>query len=249
MKNILLLAILVIMIACQQESPDAWSGEDRINFVQNGSSASAIAADTMTIYTFVFEPEAVTTHTIWVGVKIMGKAHDYPRAVRLKQVPSHGRDAVAGVHYVGFDNTEVKEQYIIPAGAVTAQLPIILKRDQLGSEEFQLRIVFEENDYFQLGYNHLSHRTIAVSDRLSKPENWNTTIANYAFGTYSQEKHQFMFDATGLSIDYDYIQAILDTNDASYMWYLQDWFSEKLEEENIRLESENKPIHGFSFYN
>lgn len=240
MKYAMLLGLLAVFAACSEEEPGAWSGQARLNFVQNGTTPTAVAADTIVLFTFVFQPETVTKDTVWVEVKTMGDVYDYPRPLKIKQEPSFRKDAVAGVHYVGFDTPGMKERYVIPAGEVTAKLPVVLLRDQLGEEYFYLRIVFEANDYFLSGYDHLSHRTIRVSNLLSKPENWNATVVGSLFGTYSQEKHQFMLDVTGLAIDEDYIQAILDTKDPSYYTYLRTWYTNKLNAANALLPEEDR---------
>lgn len=246
--NIFILVLLTTIISCQKETPTLWSDADRLNFVQTGYTQENIEADTIINYTFVFEPEEVKEHTIWVEIKTMGGIYNYPRPVRIKQTPSLSNDAVAGTHYMSFDNAEVKKQFIIPAAENTAKLPITVLRNELGIKEFHLRIEFEENECFKLGYPNYSHKTIIISNSLSKPTNWDETIEYYAFGSYSQEKHQFMFDITGANIDYKYIQNILDTSDYAYMEYLQGWYTKKLEEDNQRRENEGLPKHDFSFF-
>lgn len=251
MKNskiyIVLSSVLLLAASCNKELPATWSGSDRLNFVRTGENEGLRAADTLTLYTFVFDPVETSRQTVWVEVETMGALCDYPRQIRLKQVPSYGTDAVPGVHYVDFDDPEVKDQYVIPAGKVRATLPVILKRDQLGSGRYQLRLAFEANEYFQPGYDHLGHQTVIVSDLLSKPGSWSIFIEYYCFGTYSPEKHQFMFDVTGVSIDADYLQAIWDTGDADYWSYLRNWFEEKLKEENKRREEAQEPLLDFTF--
>lgn len=248
MKNIeyILFALLILTISCSEEKPETWSGEDRLNFVQKGGNKAAIAADTVVLYTFVFEPESVVRDTIWVEVKAMGAVRNYPRPLKLKQMPSSGLDAVAGVHYVDFNDSELRDSYTMPAGEMTAKLPIILLRNQLGDEYHFLRIGFEANEHFLPGYDHLSHRMIRISDILSKPDNWNNTVVNSLFGTYNQEKHQFMIDVTGLAIDDAYIQAILDTKDTSYYTFLNTWYTNKLNEANSLLPEGEKYTFAFN---
>ena len=252
---IALLLTLIFVTSCEEQDPASWSGIDRLNFVRAGSTSSASAADTIVVYTFVFENPEVTQYTLWVNVATMGKVYDHPRPLKIKQVPSFinleaddiAEDAVAGQHYVPFDDAQVRDQYVIPAGVATAQIPVILKRDRLGSKVFQLRITFEGNDYFQPGYGHLGHKTIVISDKLARPSLWTGTLQSDMLGTYSQEKHQFMFDVTGLSIDNAYLQGILDTNDRDYYRYLRAWFTLKLNEENERRTAAGEPLLTFTF--
>ena len=238
-----------ITASCEEYSAKTWSGDNRLNFVQVASSAVTQVNDTMQIYTFVLEPAAVTRQTIYVRVETMGDVYDYDRPVKLKQVAFYGKDgdkndAVPGKHYVSFDDPEMAAKQFIPKGQVAADIPIILIRENLGTNEFLLRIEFERNDYFTLGLDQFSHRTVLISDQLQKPDNWADMEAY--FGTYSQAKHQFMIDVTGLAIDYDYIKGIYATDDRGYYTYLRVWFRAKLAEA-VAADPDNEELKSFSF--
>lgn len=247
-KYLYLCSIVALLCACKEEYPDRWSGEDRLNFVQSGSTASGIIADTVITYSFVFAPDDTKTHTVMVDVSTMGDKSNAPRAISIAQVPSSRKNAVAGTHYVAFDAPEVKQKFIMPAGSATTQLPITLIKENLGDDEVELRIVFVENEFFLAGLPNLSHKTIRFSNKLSKPAKWSSSVDDF-LGTYSPEKHKFMYDTISRTIDDNYLQELLDIRDKAYLYYLGDWYSEKLDAANALLVSQGKPKHEFTFYN
>lgn len=236
------LPLLMCLASCE-EHIDTWSGRDRIRF------ATAAITDTLKNYSFVFESGDLSRYTFWLEVQTEGKVCDYPRPVNIKQVPStQGNDAVAGIHYVAFDRTEVKTQYVIPAGVNKAQIPIVLLRDEsLQNSEKNLRIVLEVNEAFLLsGDVNAQHRTIIFADILSMPQMWGEvgSIRSF-FGSYGPEKHRFMIEVAGQSFDDDYFKKYFywysdvygwqpNSDEHDYLEYLQGWLQRKLEERNGR---------------
>jgi hypothetical protein len=240
-----MIAIAAGMFAASCEKEIAsWSGSDRINF------ETIMKADTLRSYSFFFEPEDITQHTLWVTMKTEGFVRDYPRAVTLKQEPAidGNEDAVPGVHYVPFDDPQVKAQYVIPAGAATASFPIILLRDASLQESVRtLRIVLEENEHFLLSINPLKlHRNVVFADKLIMPEMWRSSTVIFYFGTYGEAKHRFMIEATGQPVDNDWFKKNFsaDQYDYYYLMFLRGWFQEKLDERNAREGSPLKEADG-----
>ena len=68
--------------------------------------------------------------TVWLDVDIMGKLSAEDRPLALQQVMVEGtKNAVAGTHYIAFDDPVLAEFYVVPAHSATAHIPVILKRD------------------------------------------------------------------------------------------------------------------------
>jgi hypothetical protein len=229
---LLTIAALGIAVSCEKEIP-TWSGSDRINF------ETKTKTDTLRSYSFFFDSEDITQHTIWINVHTEGFVRDYPRTVTFKQAPSTdgNEDAVPGVHFVAFDDPRVQAQYVIPAGASSASLPIILLRDpSLQTSVRTLRIAFDENEHFLLPIDTLKqHRNIVFADKLTMPEMWALSAVRHYFGTYGEVKHFFMIEATGQPFDNEWFKKNFSGNyDSGYMFFLQDWLQEKLDERNAR---------------
>jgi hypothetical protein len=226
-KYVLAIAAGFFALSCEKEIP-TWSGSDRINF------ATRAETDTLRNYSFVFEPENTTQYTLWINMGTEGLVCDYPRTVTFKQSPAidGNEDAVPGVHFVAFDDPQVKAQYVIPAGAATASFPIILLRDpSLQESPRTLRIVLEENEHFLLSADENKlYRNIVFVDMLTRPTLWAPH-----FGTYGEAKHRFMIEVTGLLFDNKWFNENLWTAmNWDYITYLQGWFQEKLDERNAR---------------
>jgi hypothetical protein len=239
-RYILAIAALSVAASCKKEIP-TWSGSDRISF------ETKVKTDTLHNYSFVFEAEEVTQYTLWINVGTEGFAHDYPRTVTLKQVPAidGNENANPGVHFVAFDDPQVQAQYVIPAGASSASIPIILRRDpSLQTSARTLRIVLVENEHFLLSVNKDKlYRNIVFADKLAMPEMWGALgdVTKY-FGTYGEVKHFFMIETTGQLFDDEWFEKNFDWNDddgwqpkdGDYMLFLQTWLQEKLDERNDR---------------
>ena len=184
----------------------------------------------------------------------MGMLSSENRPVQLEQVMLGGDtiNAEAGVHYVPFDDPEIMALSYVPANATQARLPIVVKRDpSLATDgDVVLKVTFKDNGYFQSGYKAFSTYTLTISDRLSKPSMWATASLDSYFGAYGQKKHELMIEWSGEAWDDTYIESlftILDVGyyvlyipkDESYIYYLSDWFAERLAEE----EAVNGPIY------
>jgi hypothetical protein len=231
-KYIVAIAAGVLALSCEKEV-STWSGNDRISFT------TRVGSDTLRTYSFVFDSENTTQYTLWINMGAEGLVRDYPRTVTFKQESAidGNEDAVSGVHFVPFDDPQVKAQYVIPAGAATASFPIILLRDPSLQESARtLRIVLEENEHFLLSVNKYKlYRNIVFVDMLTRPSEW----ADIFFGTYGEAKHRFMIEMIGQLIDDEWLNENIWMPyyyyyNSDYASYLQGWLQEKLEERNAR---------------
>jgi hypothetical protein len=217
MKHLYYLAPLLLLAACRQQDPMTFSGDARVQL-----------NDTVTIRrTFVYSPETVTRDTVLVRVNTIGETSDRDRLVALVQETEYVLDivtdpvtglpdtsrverplaAIPGTHYVAFDDPSVTSLAVVRAGAVTADLPVILLRDpSLKSADYRLRVRLDESADFKTGEKNATAILLVISDRLVQPSFWDINV-NYSFGTYNTRKHQFMIDASGERIDNEWYDA------------------------------------------
>jgi hypothetical protein len=192
-------------------------------------------------YSFIYAGDAVTD-TAWFTVTTMGILSDRDRPIALAQlVPGPGdtttRAAVAGEHYVPFDSPDMAPHYKIPAGAARARIPVVMKRaPSLAGGDVTLRFTFKENAHFKPGYDHLVERSLRVSNRLAKLDNWEDTYADYYFGDYGPVKHKFLIDTSGNPWDEEYLEELMG-GDAQYIDYLVNLYRLKLAELNEAREA------------
>lgn len=186
---------------------------------------------TETDFSFVYSGSTITQDTVWMTVTTLGFVKDYDRALTIEQVTTGENDAVAGKHYVAFDDESLKKYYVMPAGAVSTEIPVVVLRDaSLKTNAVTLEIGIKENENFKVGYEADRYRTINISDKLSKPSNWEYQYFDVYVSVYTTGVHQFMIDVTGEKWDEEYIDAI--SSDAGYIEYLGNYFPKKLEEVN-----------------
>ena len=185
------------------------------------------SADTLQSRTFVYAGGDAETDTVWIPLKTIGKVMNYDRPVSLVQVKANGANAVAGTHFVAFDDQVLSDQYIIPAGKSTVELPIVLKRDaSLKTERVLVELSLQANDYFMPGFVGPQSVEIWVTDQMDRPSFWPTAsdaTLNTKIAPYDPVLHQFLIDATGNKWDDDYIASLGLTKGFLNLSYGEAW--------------------------
>ena len=232
------------LTSCEKDLPVYDTEVCRLNFYYGLDNRSYYKDEmSRSTYSFVFGGENRQRDTLWFEVQTMGFVTDNDRPVTLEQLPSDGDQAVAGRHYVPFDDPSLVHLYVIPAGKARTKLPVVILRDaSLKEQTVTLKFGFKSNEYFVLGYEEYSTRQVEFTDRLSEPSMWNKQIpypdfpdytycfADY-FGEYGVVKHQFLIDETGKKWDDEYITSLLE-GDSNYLTYMVRKMSKRLDEVN-----------------
>lgn len=206
-----------LFIACEKEIRPYEETINRLNFKFEGSGHS-LSSDTLISYSLLYTPRNQNTDTIWVEVATVGYVTDYPRKVSFEQVPSSGEQAIAGTHYIAFNDPRLSEAYFIPAHKNSARLPIVLIKDpSLDDKEVSLKIRIAENEFFQSGFSSYQAIHIKVTNRIVKPKYWDSHIEYYITGYtgYGKQKHLFMIEVGrehNVLIDEDWFKNILGSD-------------------------------------
>ncbi len=252
--TVLYLSILSLLLcwACEKDM-EVYNeeGNDRLNFYYTYLTWG----DTLINSTFVFLPQEQTRDTVWFELETVGYVVNYPRAIAFEQIPVDTNSAVAGKHYVAFDDSELKEAYVVPANSSRARIPlIVLKTGEMDSVEFTLRLKIKENEYFKPGFTDYQVRTVKISNILTQPSRWDFYAEYYFAGEYSPEKYRFMIDVAaeiGVILDDTWFEEIMGepgtTPDMGLTSYWKNFFQTALIEENeARAERGEAPLD-FSF--
>lgn len=187
---IVVLSILVSVVIGCKDQYKYYDTDNGINFYYPN------AGDTLISYSFVYRGTDRTRDTVWIDLETIGNLTDYPREVRIVQVPGNVNDAVAGQHYIAFGDSEVSNKFIIPARAARASIPVIVLRDpSLKSGTFRLTVEVTPSEEFKFVNYTKYRRHIDISDQLSQPKNWAYYI-NYSLGVYGQQKHAWLIEHT-----------------------------------------------------
>ena len=170
-----------LLTSCSSTDEDFfYQDEPRVRLV--GDYIWAVGTDSIS-FSFVAYGSEVTEKEMLVDAQIMGKVENRDRVVNLSVDPAR-TTADASLYTVPSTVT-------IPAGAVKATFPVILKRSAaLQTKTVRLYLQVAEAADFKAGVNEENHIKLIWSDVLQKPKNWDTLEP--FFGTYSDVKYRFM---------------------------------------------------------
>jgi len=185
--RIVLIAAVVLMAACKKEDIAGFHGAHDIYFNMNSWDS--------VLYTFAIHP-AKAKDTIWVPVRISGGRVNSDRAYSVKVIDS-ATTAVVNKHY-----EPLKDKYIVPAGAGTVWLPVIVYNTDtmLFKRSFSIKLQMLSSDDFGADIKDLSTARVVFSNRLEKPVWWDKCPG----GAYSIVKHQlFRLSATTEDVPLD----------------------------------------------
>ena len=197
MKNkflILWMLSSVLLAACDEvltpyNVDTCWLGFDMEN-----------SADTLVYRTFIYSGPQAETDTVWIPLKTIGKVVDYDRPVKLVQLPVEDSCAVAGKHFVAFDDPEMLEHLKIPKGSVRKSFPLIVLRDpSLELEEVRIELKIGENEYFRSGIDEWTNFVVKTTSMAVKPTNWDSYWKYYFGITWGSVKMKFIIDNTGFT--------------------------------------------------
>lgn len=206
MKNLfgfgIYLFLLLFCVACEEALPMFEEEQDRLNFYVEPKKE----IPTPVRKSFVYDPEDFVRDTIYVPVVGMGFVRDYDRPIAFEQVmlnPDSVYNAEAGVHYVPFDDPEVKHLMVLPAGKASTDVPIIVLRDRsLRDTSSMLRLRFRENEYFKLGDLDRAEVLVEIGDMPMQPKRF------LLMGTYGKVKHRFLINTFGLRFDDEFFELV-----------------------------------------
>lgn len=231
--SIIAAVAMLSMTSCEKDLETYSTETCRLNFYYNDNQKSYFsAAMTESSYSFIYAANDVTVDTVWVEVESMGFVRDYDRRIALVQVDTAGVDqAIAGTHYVAFNDPSFVDKCIMPAGKARTRIPIVVKRDSsLKKQTVVLKYRIDTNNEFTNGFDRFQTRSLTITDRLAKPAKWDEGLIELfggfiirslgdEIGEWGPLKHQFMIDTVGKPWDDKYIEELC-TGDESFRNYI-----------------------------
>jgi len=194
--------VAVALGACEKDL-EVFDAGNGLNFYYTTES------DTLLDYSFVYTFSSATKDTVWLDIETIGPLSEQDHPITIEQVQTGTNDAVAGTHYVAFDDNSLQSYYMVPANKSIVSIPVVVLRDEsLKQNPVNLLIRIKYDDYFKLGDPDRRTVQIVLSDKLSKPGNWAYYCTGY-FGEYGPVKHRWLIDQTGNKWDDDYISNTL----------------------------------------
>lgn len=219
----LICAMALLAEGCERHDAQLFEGEPRLCFFRGEDGTGQ--QDSI-LQSFFVVPEERERDTVWVEIALMGFPVDAARPVSIAQTNAGEADAaVAGTHYVAFDDAEIKDLMMMGANQVKARIPVIFLRDislKTGKKRLEMTIV--ENDYFKRGIDADCNFMVQTTELAEIPTNWDDSWKSY-FGDWSSQKMWFIVNYLGL----DDFEAEYD---AGYKKYLKQKAHSKLNEYN-----------------
>lgn len=186
--------IAFVAMSCTQQDALLYDSAAQVSFTRDiyGQQDSVIQS-------FFTVREGQTRDTVWVEISLTGFPVDENRPVSLVQTNIGDPDAaVAGTHYVDFNDEEVAGQFVMKANQVQAKVPVILLWDKsLNSEKKRLKLAIAANDYFQPGIDTDCNFLIQTTALAEQPTDWQANWF-YVFGDWGPRKMWFIMHYLGI---------------------------------------------------
>ncbi|SMO74654.1 DUF4843 domain-containing protein [Solitalea koreensis] len=214
LKYFVVALALISLASCKEDDYYLFNDTARLQFGPDISriyQTSFNLADTLKPFTFYYENPDVKQDTVFFDIYAIGGVSSKDRSFTLEQVQVQGvNNAVAGTHYVAFNDPLVSKNYVIKAGQVHSFVPVVVLRDaSLKNSNVVLKFNVVADKNFQLGEANNLWRKIDLTDRLSQPAAWNASASQYYFGKYSIVKHRFMIESTSQKWDQEFISFVM----------------------------------------
>ena len=120
--NILIFLLVVGTISCKENSALEYENDPALYFENTTYGQRDSIA-----HTFFIQPDDQMRDTVFIEILTMGYPTDSDRPFILEQTNAgQPGSAIAGKHFVAFDSEEARKLMVIPAGEVSANIPIIL---------------------------------------------------------------------------------------------------------------------------
>lgn len=226
---------IVIMVSCRKVEVLDQKMDTYLDFENSNSNVLAVNNRV----DFFYYPSSKNVDTVFIRLMVRGDAPTEKAYIKLVQDSSSASDvavAVAGKHYVSFDDPKLKEDYyFIEAGQLEKTIPIIILRDiSLQMKTCQLDFHIEDSELLKAGSTTNNKARITISDQLTRPTEW--SLWGFFLGNYGRVKHQFVIDQSGEPWDNAFIVPVV--RDEGRKLYYKNKFKDDLTRVNSEREIE-----------
>ena len=235
MKKILYIVLLLSLFiaGCKEDEKLIYHDKARVELVSEDKKAPADYS-----YSFVWGSDTRVRDTVFIPIRVIGGSSNIDRHIMLEQISEYkvtytydniGKvkdstvvertdKAVAGKHYIAFNDESIKPLLTVKAGLVKDSIGIVVLRDaSLKKNNVRLRLRIKENENFGIGERRLLERTIIISDKLEMPSNCNYTTKAY-LGNYSTPKHKLMLLVVDNKVDDMWVAQVNKSKSFAIYW-------------------------------
>jgi hypothetical protein len=218
---IYILLPLLVAASCTENKMLSYENDPAVYF------AGGISGDSLN-HSFFLLNTNILRDTVLVKVNTMGELAAEDRPVSIVQTNAGTENAaIAGVHYVPFDDPDVKNLAVVPAGKEFVEIPVILLRDKsLDTTQVRLELTVLANEHFRRGINTKLRFLVTTTNLIEKPAAWDTRWYMFLGRSWGPVKMRFLIDVTG------YTDWYTTPTDMSLLQYLGNLARQKLIEYN-----------------
>lgn len=202
MKNILKYSVIICLLACMHaacERQDAlmYENDARIAFKRG---ERGYGQQDSVIHSFFLVKKDKERDTVWIEMSASGfpdQTQDRPLKLVQTNAGAAGA-AVAGKHYVAFDDPAIAGMMVLPQAQVEVKVPVILIRDaSLDQEKVRIEMTVGENEYFKPGIDLNRNFMVQTTAMPEMPSNWQ--YWSYYFGKWGVVKMDFIVNTLGFN--------------------------------------------------
>jgi hypothetical protein len=191
---IYVLLLPLVIAACTQNEMLRYENDPAVYF--DGAGYNKI--DSINHSFFLLKSD-ILKDTVLVRVNTMGELSSQDRPVTVVQTnASDSAAAVAGVHYVPFDDADLKPLMQVPAGKEYVDIPVVFIRDKsLDTLKVRLELALAANGYFRPGIVEKQRFVLTTTDLIEKPATWDAGWYIFLGRSWGPVKMRFIIDITG----------------------------------------------------
>ncbi len=205
--SFLILAFIIAISSCQEKTLNQFGSESSLFFFRGASNSKGTPQTDSISYSFFLTESSKLEDTVWVDIRLTGFPSDKERTLPVIQSNSgEVGAAVAGTHYVAFNDPAFVKYLVLPANRVSIAVPVVVKRTtEMETGEFRLEMEITTNEHFVAGIKDRTNYLIKITAMAIKPALWDVANSYLAiFGPWGQAKMKFIIDYVGFS-DFDII--------------------------------------------
>lgn len=240
-KTLLICLPALVWLGCEQETKTSFTGDPQLYFYRNATQGVREFQNDSIAYTFFVKENSRQRDTVYIDLRAIGFPSSTARPISVVQVNAgQPGAAVAGEHYVAFDDPQIAPLMEFPAGEVKYKLPVIVnKTESMKLNEYRIEMELRSNDHFSISMQERSRFLVKVTDRATKPTNWDTKWVYY-FGTWGSVKMKFIIEYVGIT-DFDG-DSSFDSETTAYFTALANEKLEKYNKDNNTILMEDDKV-------
>lgn len=188
-KIIYLICSSILLLSCNKEELQIFNDKNELYFGYPYLPINDVAADTLHVSFRFIEDDS---YQVYIPVKLSGMLLSEEKEYQL-EIDSEKTTALP-------KNYKFEKKYLFPANAViTSANFTVFKSDELNEDKKVIAISVVANENFGIGQREYAKTIITITNNISRPQWWDSSVEKSLLGTYSDKKYETFAIFTGVS--------------------------------------------------